>query len=101
MSNKITAVAALCGVLAIAFAPSSFAGAQEDPFEFSYTVGDVLQVDKQREIADRLNREASRYCRKQSVYSHQLRASAKCRNRLVDAVNRVLKEKYPAWIIRR
>ena len=98
MSYKTLFVAALCGTVAIAFAPASYANSKDDgSFQFSYTVGDVIQVEKQGVVAERLEREANRFCRNHVGFGRAVMDRTYCRNAIVKAVNRAIKKRYPVW----
>lgn len=98
MSYKTYFAAALCGTLAIAFAPASHANAtKDDSFQFSYTVGDVVKIEKQEMVAKRLEREANRFCRDHIGFGRAVMDRTYCRNAIVEAVNRAIKNRYPEW----
>ncbi|MEL7031189.1 MAG: UrcA family protein [Pseudomonadota bacterium] len=98
MSYKTYLVAAFCGALALAFAPASHANSKyDDSFQFSYTVGDVIQVEKQDLVAKRLEREANRFCRHHVGFGRAAMDRTYCRNTIVKAVNRAIKKRYPEW----
>ena len=98
MSYKTYFFAALCGALSIAAAPASHASSMDDDsFQFSYTVGDVIQIERQDLVAKRLEREANRFCRHQVGFRRAVMDRAYCRKAIVDAVNRAIKNRHPVW----
>lgn len=98
MSYKTYLVAAFFGALSIAVAPASHANStDEDSFQFSYTVGDVIQIERQGLVAKRLEREANRFCRQQVAFRRAVMDRSYCRRAIVDAVNRAIKIRYPVW----
>ena len=98
MSYKTYLVAAFCGALALAFAPASHANSKEDDsFQFSYTVGDVIQVERQGLVAKRLELEANRFCRQHVGFRRAVTDRTYCRKAIIDAVDRAIKNRYPVW----
>ncbi|MEO1188002.1 MAG: UrcA family protein [Pseudomonadota bacterium] len=97
MSKNTFFIAAICGAVSIALAPVSHAGTKHSSFQFSYTVGDVIQVEKQDLVAKRLEREASRFCRSHVGFGRAVMDRTYCKNAIVKAVNQAINKRYPAW----